>query len=67
VLPPLKFLGNPLLSDTTVGNFGENAKFNTFSPVFWSKIAIFGRKMAFFMILNFYLLPASASLCDGYE
>ena len=42
-----------LLSDTTVGNFGENASFNTFSPVFWSKITIFGRKMAFSWFLIF--------------
>ena len=51
-----------LFYDATVGLFGANAIFNRFGPVLGSKMAIFDPKTAFFMILNFYLLPAGASL-----
>ena len=50
--------------DATVGLFGANAIFSTIGPVLGSKMAIFGPKTAFFMILNFYLMPACASLCN---
>ena len=49
--------------DATVGLFWANAIFRGFGPVFGSKMADFGQKMAFFTIFEFYLMPASASLC----
>ena len=49
--------------DATVGLFWANAIFRGFGPVFGSKMADFGPKMAFFTIFGFYLMPASASLC----
>jgi len=48
--------------DATVGLFWANAIFRGFGPVFGSKMADFGQKMAIFVIFEILLMSASASL-----